>query len=126
MPGVPSATDVPDAQVTQTARETARERARELRELHHKQDRRRRHVIQALVAFGTVFILAVVTLVLVRSHQNASPGPQNMLSDGIKIGEGLRAVPTAALKVDQTPTPSTTNAAGVVDIQLYVDYLCAN
>jgi protein-disulfide isomerase len=109
-----------------TARENARERARELRELHSKQDRRRRLVVQSLVVFGSVLVIAIVALVLVRTQQNAGPGPLNMLSDGIKIGAGLQAVPTDALKSNDDPVPSTANKPGVVDIQIYMDYLCAN
>ncbi|CAN5377764.1 hypothetical protein BH11ACT3_BH11ACT3_23160 [soil metagenome] len=109
-----------------TARETARERARELRELHSKQDKRRRLIVQSLVVFGSVLVIAIVALVLLRTQQNAGPGPLNMLSDGIKISSGLQAVPTEGLKSGADPVPSSANKPGVVDIQIYMDYLCAN
>ena len=107
-------------------REGARERARELRELHKKQDRRRRWIIQGSVVGGVLVILAAITLVLFNFAQPSGRGPLNMLSDGIKIGTGFKAVQTAALPVDSKPIPSTTNSPDVIDIKVYVDYLCPN
>ena len=49
-----------------------------------------------------------------------------MLSDGIKIGEDLKAIQTEPLQPGQTPVPSGENAPEVIDIQLYVDYLCTD
>jgi protein-disulfide isomerase len=47
-----------------------------------------------------------------------------MQSDGIKITSGNVAVPTPANPSDASPVASPANAAGVVDITLFVDYLC--
>ena len=117
--------DYPGAE-PDSARAAARERARELRELHKKQDRRRRLLLQGGIASSVLVILAVIAVVIFLFPPTAASGPQNMLSDGIKIGEGLKAEHTAALKPNQDPVPSGQNAPEVVDIQLYVDYLCAN
>lgn len=117
--------DYPGAE-PESAREAARERARELRELHRKQDRRRRILLQGGIASGVLVILAVIAIVIFLFPPVSTPGPQNMLSDGIKIGQDLKAVHTEALAPDATPVPSTANPPEVVDIQLYVDYLCAD
>ena len=117
--------DYPGAE-PESARAAARERARELRELHRKQDRRRRILLQGGIASGIVVILAVIAAVIFLFPPAATSGPQNMLSDGIKIGEGLKAVHTPGLKPKQEPVPSEENAPEVVDIQLYVDYLCVD
>jgi protein-disulfide isomerase len=117
--------DYPGAE-PDSARAAARERARELRELHRKQDRRRRLLLQGGIASGVVVILAVIAIVIFLFPPDATRGPQNMLSDGIKIGEDLKAVQTPGLQPDADPVPSAENPPEVVDIQLYVDYLCAN
>ncbi len=117
--------DYPGAE-PDSARAAARERARELRELHKKQDRRRHLLLQGGIASGVLVILAVIAIVIFLFPPAATRGPQNMLSDGIKIGEDLKAVQTAGLQPDADPVPSAENPPEVVDIQLYVDYLCAN
>lgn len=105
------------------ARAAARDRARELRDLHAKQDKRRRLIIQGGIAAALVLIVAVVALVFLLPRSE-NRGPQNMLSDGIKIGEDLKAVRTPGLQPGAAPVPSAENPPSVVDIQLYVDYLC--
>ena len=52
-------------------------------------------------------------------------GPLNMASDGIKIGADLDAVRTGGLAPDATPS-ATTSAKDVIDIRIYLDYMCAN
>jgi protein-disulfide isomerase len=49
-----------------------------------------------------------------------------MLSDGVKIGQGFKAVRTTAIPANSKPIPSETNSPEVIDIKLYVDYLCPN
>lgn len=107
------------------ARAAARDRARELRDLHKKQDKRRRMIIQGSITAGVLVLIAVVVLILIVPRTQAR-GPQNMLSDGIKIGAGLKAIQTPAQQPGQQPVPSAANPAAVVDIQVYVDYLCAS
>ena len=116
--------DYPGAE-PESARAAARDRARELRELHKKQDRRRRLVLQGGLAAGALVVVALLAIAfLVRPSDTR--GPQNMLSDGIKIGQDLKAVHTPAQKPGQDPVASVANSPEVVDIQLYIDYLCAN
>lgn len=106
------------------ARQAARERARELREQHRKQDRRRRLIVTGSVVLGTLLILAIVATVLVTLSRPTARGPLNMISDGIKIGAGLKAEPTAALQPGEQPVASKKNPRSVLDIQIYTDYLC--
>lgn len=107
-------------------REAARERARELRAEHRKRDRRRRAIVLLSLVGGVLVAGIVVTVVLMTSGRPAVPGPQNMLSDGIKIGAGFTAVETPGLRIGQTPVASEPNPSDVVDIQIYYDYLCSN
>jgi len=106
-------------------REAAREKAKVLRESQKRKDRARRFFLQGGLIIGSIAIIAIVALVIVNSQRPAGPGPLNMLSDGIKIGQGLKATPTAALVADADPVPNTVDEeSDVIDIQLYVDYLC--
>jgi protein-disulfide isomerase len=60
-----------------------------------------------------------------RSAEPAGPGPRNMASDGIRITRGAVATETRALDAGETPVPHTRDgAAGAIDIQIYIDYLC--
>ena len=107
-------------------REAARERARELRAAHRKRDRRRRLIVSLSITGSILVIGAIVTAVVLNSARPATRGPQNMLSDGIKIGAGFEAVPTGGLGIGETPEASETNPPDVVDIRIYYDYLCPN
>jgi len=108
------------------ARAAAKERARELRTLHRKQEFRRRLVLQLSVLGGALVVIALVAVTLMTFNQKPPRGPLNMASDGIKIGAELKAVRTMGVAAGDTPTPSETNSPGVIDIRLYVDYLCGN
>ncbi|MEP6843962.1 MAG: thioredoxin domain-containing protein [Pseudolysinimonas sp.] len=107
-------------------REGARERAREMRELHKKQDRNRRRIVAGSVVGGVLVAVVVVALVILNFAQPGGRGPLNMLSDGIKIGPGFKAVQTPGIPVNSQPVPSATNSPDVIDIKIYIDYLCAN
>jgi protein-disulfide isomerase len=108
------------------ARAAAKERARELRALHRKQERRRRLIVQLSVLGGALVVIGIVAVTLISMNQSPARGPLNMASDGIKIGTDLTAVRTGGLAPSATPAPSETNPVDVVEIRLYVDYLCAN
>jgi protein-disulfide isomerase len=107
-------------------REGARERSRELRDLHRKQDRRRRWALRSVIVGGVAVVAVVVTMIILSFVTPNARGPLNMLSDGIKIGQGFKAVPTTAIPANSKPIPSGTNSPEVSDIQIYVDYLCPN
>jgi len=107
-------------------REAAREHARELRERYRKRDRRRRAIVVSSIVGGVVAIAAIVTLVLANVDHSLTRGPLNMASDGIKIGQDYKADITPGLAMTAAPTPAETNAPGVIDIRIYVDYLCPN
>jgi len=105
-------------------REAAREKARQLREEQKKKDRRNKLLLQGGLIVVALAIVAGIAVVIFTSIRPPAPGPANMLSDGIKIGQDYKAVTTAGLKPDQTPVPSETNDPDVIDIQIYLDYQC--
>lgn len=105
-------------------RAEAREKARQLRAEQQKKERRTTLLLQGGVALAAVAIIAVIALVIINSVRPEGPGPRNMASDGIRIGEGFAAVSTPSLPAGDDPVVSEANPAGVVDIQIVVDYLC--
>jgi protein-disulfide isomerase len=106
-------------------REAAREKSKVLRDAQRKKEKRGKVVLQGSVIIAALAILAVVTLVIMNSVKPAAPGPRNMLSDGILIGEGFTATPTAALKAGDDPVPNVRDeSSDVIRIQMYVDYFC--
>ncbi len=105
-------------------REAAREKARQLREEQKRRERRNKAFLFTGIGVAAVAIVAVVAFIIFTSIRPAGPGPANMASDGIKIGENLEAVTTAALPAGEDPVPSEPNPAGVADIRIWVDYLC--
>ncbi len=108
------------------ARTAAKERARELRDQHRKQERRRRLGLQLGLLGGILIVIGVVAVTLLTMNQKPSTGPANMNTDGIRIAEGLEAVRTPGLRAGATPVAPAANPEGVIDIRIYVDYLCAN
>jgi protein-disulfide isomerase len=114
-----------DRQSKNERREAAREKAKALRDSQRKKDRRSKVVLQGSVILVAVAIIAIVAFAIVTTIKPASPGPRNMLSDGILIGEGLTATPTAALKPGADPVPNLRDDDDdVIRIQMYVDYFC--
>ncbi|MGO4692047.1 DsbA family protein [Glaciibacter sp. 2TAF33] len=106
-------------------REAAREKAKELRENQKKKDRRNRVLLQGGIVVVAVAIIAVVVFAITSSIRPAGPGPRNMASDGILIGQQMKAVTTPALQPEAKPVASTPDSTGTVaDIRVYVDYLC--
>ena len=105
-------------------RAEARDKARALRETQRKKERRTFWIVQGSIAVVVLAIIAVVALVLTNSVRPEGPGPRNMASDGIKIGPDFTAASTPALPAGADPIPSEPNPAGVVEIQIFVDYLC--
>lgn len=105
-------------------REDAREKAKYLREEQRKKELRNRVLLFSGLSLVLGAIAVCVVLIIVSSAKPAGPGPLNMASDGIKIGAGRVAEVTPALAASEQPTPSAPNAKDVVDIRIYVDYLC--
>ncbi len=108
------------------AREAAKERSRELRDEHRKKERRRRLTLQLGILGGVLLVMGVVAVTLLTMNQAPTRGPLNMNSDGIRISEGLEAVRTPGLKAGAEPAVAEANPDGVIDIRIYVDYLCQN
>jgi len=106
------------------ARELAREKAREMRLAGSARVKRNRIFVQLGLGVLALAVIGALTAVILTAFQPAGPGPLNMQSDGIKISSGNVAVPTPANPSDASPVASPANAAGVVDITLWVDYLC--
>ena len=105
-------------------RQEARDKAREMREAQSKQSKRKKVIVQSSVAVVVLAIIGVVTFFITSSMAPAGPGPRNMLSDGIKVGQGLVAERTEARQPDQAPVISGENSEGVAAINIFVDYSC--
>lgn len=106
-------------------RDAARDKARQLREEQKKKDRRSKVLLQGGIAVAVVAVVAIVALVLVNTNKPAGPGPRNMASDGVLIGEGMQVVTTPALAAGDAPIPTTPDETGnVANIRIFVDYLC--
>lgn len=107
-------------------REAAREKAKTLRDQQRKKEKRSRLLIQVGVLLAFVALAAAVTVVIfTAANRPATPGPRNMLSDGILIGESFVAKPTAALQPGQNPVPNERDTTtDTISIQLFIDYFC--
>lgn len=106
-------------------REAAREKARRLREQQKRRDRVSRIALQGGLAVVVIAIVAIVVFAVSSSIRPAGPGPANMASDGVVIGENMVAQTSPSLPVEGTPTPSVRDtSSGKVDIRVYLDYLC--
>jgi protein-disulfide isomerase len=105
-------------------RQEAREKAREMREAQSKQSKRKKVLVQSSVGVVVLAIIGVIAFFITSSMAPAGPGPRNMASDGIKIGQGLVAERTEALQPEQAPTLSTENPAGIAAINIFIDYSC--
>lgn len=110
---------------TNQRREAAREKARALRERQKKQDRRGRFILLGSLIVVSIAIVVSVTLTIVGSIPSPRPGPLNMLSDGIVIGENFEPALTPAIQNGDDPveTPVDPNSDAIA-IEVYVDYLC--
>jgi protein-disulfide isomerase len=106
------------------ARELAREKARDMRLAGSSREKRNRVFVQLGLGVLALAVIGALAAVILTAFKPAGPGPLNMQSDGIKISTGNVAVTTPANPSDASPVASPPNAAGVVDITLYVDYLC--
>jgi protein-disulfide isomerase len=109
-------------------REHARETAKLERDALQKKEQRKRFLVRGGVGVGLLAAAAIVALIIVNSVQPPVAGPQNMASDGIVLtGDGTTITaepsPSVASGADQIPTDTST-LDSLVDIVIYVDYLC--
>lgn len=105
-------------------RDAAREKARALREEQRKRERRNKILVGGGITLGALAIIAIIAVIIFTSIRPAGPGPRNMATDGIKIGEGFVAEEAAALQPGEEPSEPSVNPANVVDIRIWVDFLC--
>ena len=113
-----------DRRLTKNERRAqAREAAKAQQAKRQRQERMRKGLTIGGIIVGAVAIVAVVTLVIVNAIRPPGPGPENMASDGIVIGQGYVAETTPALAADEAPVP-TEERDDVVQITIYQDYLC--
>ncbi len=104
-----------------------RAQARETARLQQQQRQRRERLTKGLtiggILVGAIALVAIVTLVIVNAIRPPGPGPENMASDGIVIGQGFTAETTPAVAADEPPV-ATEERDDVVQIRVYQDYLC--
>jgi protein-disulfide isomerase len=106
-------------------RQVARDKARELRDQQRKTERRNRLLIQGGIGVVLLAIIGVVVLVLTTSVTPPAAGPLNMRSDGIIIGQDLKAVRTGATPANGKPIATVRDKkSSVVSIRIYLDYFC--
>lgn len=105
-------------------RQEAREKALAMREKQFKRAKRRKAMSQFLIAASIVTVIGLVAAFIISSMRPPGPGPENMRSDGIKIGEGLFAARTPALLPEELPVPSEANTNGIPEINVFLDYSC--
>jgi protein-disulfide isomerase len=120
-------TDGPeDSRPENERRAAAREKALKLRTSQQRKDRRNRIFLSGGIVLGALAIIAVVAVIIVTAIRPTVPGPKNMASDGVVVGSGLKVQTTPSLAADAAPIASTPDPSGsVVNIRVYVDYLCA-
>lgn len=106
-------------------REAAREKSKQIREEQRKRDRRNRFFLQGGIALALVAIATVITFALVSSLRPPGPGPANMASGGVFIGEGMTVATSPARAHDAAVIPNPQDTTGdVANITVYSDYLC--
>lgn len=106
-------------------RAVARQKARELRDEQKKKDRRNRRLLQGGIILASLLVVGIVGVTIWSQVPTSRTGPVNMLSDGIKIGEGFVAETTPGLQPGADPVPSVvTEGSEVIDIRMYLDYQC--
>ena len=106
-------------------REAARDKARELRQLQRRKERRNRVFLQGGITLGVLAAAGIIALVIVNSIAPPAAGPLNMQSDGIIISKNLKAVPTPAIAAKGKPVATVRDKkSSVVSIRIYLDYFC--
>ena len=104
-------------------REEAREKARMIREQQKKLEKRNRNLVRGIILFGAIAVIGAVAIVILSTNREPSPGPLNMRSDGILVGEGFIAVESGAVLAGREPIPTVhMTDSEVIRIDLYIDY----
>jgi protein-disulfide isomerase len=104
-------------------RAQAREQARRMQEERRKKEQLKKGLTIGGIIVAAVAIVAIVAVVIVNSIRPAGPGPENMASNGIVIGQDFVAERTAATPPEGEPTP-TEPREDVIQIEIYQDYMC--
>jgi len=106
-------------------RAAARERAQLARKKQKRRQKQGRWLLQGGLVVVVLAVVVGIVLVITNSIRPAGPGPANMASDGIRIGQDFTAQTTPALGADDEPVATETTASSdTVDIVVYLDYLC--
>ena len=87
-------------------RAQAREQARAMQEQRRRRERVRRGLTIGGIVLAAVAIVAIVAVVIVNSIRPPGPGPANMASNGIVIGQDFVAERTPATPPEGDPTPT--------------------
>ena len=111
-------------------REAARAKARELREKHQANEKRKKVTIQVSIVVAILAAVGVIVFAITTSPATSSGSEPTAVAvfnhGGIKIGAGLQAF-TATSEPTASPsasaTPSATPAV-VPNIKVYLDYQC--
>ncbi|WP_430591419.1 DsbA family protein [Humidisolicoccus flavus] len=106
-----------------TRREQARERAKALQSKRRRREQTARAFTIGGILLAAAAVVAVVVFVIVSGIRPAGQGPQNMASNGIVIGQDFVAERTDSVEVGADPI-ATSDRDDVVQIVLYVDYIC--
>ncbi|SFS01237.1 Protein-disulfide isomerase [Agrococcus baldri] len=104
-------------------RAQAREQARKMQEERRRKERVKKGLTVGGIIIAAVAVVAVVAIVIVNSIRPEGPGPENMASNGIVIGQDFVAETTAATPAGGEPTP-TEKRQDIIQIEIYQDYMC--
>ncbi|MCR8670763.1 DsbA family protein [Agrococcus sp. HG114] len=104
-------------------RAQAREQARKMQEERRKKEQLRKGLTIGGIIVAAVAIVAIVAVVIVNSIRPAGPGPENMASNGIVLGQDFVAERTAATPPEGEPTP-TPERDDIIQIRIYQDFGC--
>ncbi|WP_030148222.1 DsbA family protein [Mycetocola saprophilus] len=115
----------PKSPRNRSVRQAARERATELRSAQRRKDILGRVL---LIGAGVIVVGAIVVGVVMSlrtTEPSATTTPANMISGGIVVGAGLKAVRTDSQPIADPAKPTEINPA-VPNIRIYADYIASD
>ncbi|WP_187977568.1 thioredoxin domain-containing protein [Mycetocola sp. JXN-3] len=115
----------PKSPRSRSVRQAARERATELRSAQRRKDILGRVL---LIGAGVIVVGAIVVGVVMSlrtTEPSATTTPANMISGGIVVGAGLKAVRTDSQPIADPAKPTEINPA-VPNIRIYADYIASD